>query len=523
VSTAPAPVDKKAAARSAGRGGIAIAGAKIYFILVGLVQQVALKHILGLQSYGALGRVQSIASVVYNPIVSTAVQGVSRTVSGAHDDEQDAATRRALLIHGLAIVPVAAVFFLAAPAIAHAINAPHLTTALRIVTGVLFLYGLYTPLVGVLNGKRRFGAQAALDALFATLRTGGLLFGAWYFAKQGAFLGRASSEAGVEGALAGFVAAVVVILFVSLPVAGIGRAGRGGLSTRQHLAFVAPLLIGQLALNMLFQSDLTLLGRFAADSAAAAGMGVERADTLAGAYRNAQLFCFLPYQLLLSVTFVLFPLLASAQRDGDREAIRGYVRTGVRLALVLAGAMVSVTAGLSGPLLNLVFGADSAALGAEAMLVLALGLGAFAIFGILTTVLTSIKHERMSAALTLAALSLVVVLCFVFVRGQPFGKGMLLRTALATAAGLFSATLLAAGAVRKHAGAVVAPVTLLRVSVALAIAATVGRQLPPPGKLMTLLYAAAVGVIYLGVLIASRELGRADLATIGNVLGRRKG
>jgi stage V sporulation protein B len=523
VSDSPAPAERQDQARSAGRGGIAIAAAKIYFILVGLVQQIALKHILGLQSYGALGRVQSIASVVYNPIVSTAVQGVSRTVSGAHDEERDAATRRALTIHGLGIVPVAVVFFLAAPAIAAAVNAPHLTASLRIVTGVLFLYGLYTPLVGVLNGKRRFGAQAALDALFATLRTAGLLGGAWYFAKQGAFLGRASSEAGVEGALAGFVTAALVILLVSLPVAGIGRPGQGGISVRAHLSFIAPLLIGQLALNMLFQSDLTLLGRFAADSAAAAGMGVEQADTLAGAYRNAQLFCFLPYQLLLSVTFVLFPLLASAHRDGDREAIARYVRTGVRLALVLAGLMVSVTAGLSGPLLNLVFGADSAALGAEAMLVLALGLGAFAIFGILTTVLTSIQHERISAALTLAALALVVVLCFGLVRGQPFGKGMLLRTAWATGAGLVTATLLAAGAVRKHAGAVVAPRSLVRVLVALAIAATVARLLPSPGKLMTLVYAAAVGLIYLVLLVASREVGRADVAMVKNVLGRRKG
>ena len=44
------------------------------------------------------------------------------------------------------------------------------------------------------------------------------------------------------------------------------------------------------------------------------------ADALAGAYGVAQLFCFLPYQLLLSVTFVLFPLLASAKRETDEAA-----------------------------------------------------------------------------------------------------------------------------------------------------------------------------------------------------------
>ena len=62
-----------------------------------------------------------------------------------------------------------------------------------------------------------------------------------------------------------------------------------------------------------------------------------------------------------------------------------------------------------------------------------------------------------------------------------------------------------------------------RVLGALAIAATVGRLLPTPGKLMTLVYAAGVGLVYLTLLVLSRELGRADLQMIGNVLGRRKG
>jgi stage V sporulation protein B len=245
------------------------------------------------------------------------------------------------------------------------------------------------------------------------------------------------------------------------------------------------------------------------------------ADSLAGAYRAAQLFCFLPYQLLLSVTFVLFPLLSSAHRDGDHQAVARYVRTGVRLALVLAGLMVSVTAGLSGPLLRLVFGKDTAAFGAEAMFFLALGLGSFAIFGILATVLTSLKHEVMSMLLTLVALVLVVVLCFVLVRGQAFGAGMLVRTAWASGSGLLLATLITAAAVKAKAGAVVAPITVVRVVIGVAIAVTAARALPAPGKLATLAYAALVGVVYLTVLAIGRELTRADVRLVAGVVGRR--
>ena len=69
-------------ARTAGRGGLAITFAKVYFILQGLVQQVLLPRVLGLDGYGALSSVLGAASIAYNPIVTTSIQGVSRAVAG---------------------------------------------------------------------------------------------------------------------------------------------------------------------------------------------------------------------------------------------------------------------------------------------------------------------------------------------------------------------------------------------------------------------------------------------------------
>jgi hypothetical protein len=69
------------ATRTAGRGGLAVTGAKVYFILLGLVQQIALPRVLGLDGYGALSRVLSIASITYNPVTTMSIQAVSRTVA----------------------------------------------------------------------------------------------------------------------------------------------------------------------------------------------------------------------------------------------------------------------------------------------------------------------------------------------------------------------------------------------------------------------------------------------------------
>jgi stage V sporulation protein B len=291
---------------------------------------------------------------------------------------------------------------------------------------------------------------------------------------------------------------------------------------RAHVLFALPVLLGQVLFNILLQADLTLLRRFASEAALAKGLPATAADPLVGAYRATQLFSFLPYQLLIAVTFILFPMLASAARDGDRQAVARYVRTGVRLALVLAGLMVSVTAGLSERLLDLVFGAEAAALGGHPLELLAVGFGGFAILGVLTTVLNSLKHERQSAIVTAVAATLVVALCYLRVRGAPFGADLLLLTAEATAAGLFVATLSAAFFVYRAAGAVAPPLTLVRVLVAAAAATAVGRFLPHAGKILTPVYAAVVLAIYVCILLVTRELGAADLNTIRAVASKRR-
>lgn len=500
-------------AREAGRGGLAVAFAKVYFILQGLVQQIALPRVLGLDGYGAWSTVNSIASVTYNPVISMSIQGVSRAVAAARPEEQKAALRRVLRVHATIAVVFASAFFLLSRPIANQTGAPHVAAALQIFSAAMLLYALYAPLIGALNGQRRFLQQAGFDILAATIRTLGLIGGAWYLASRGL---------AVEGAAAGFVIGLVLLLGLAVYVVGTGASGEGGPSVRRHLAFILPVLAGHVLLNLLLQADLTLLRRFAADAAVVRGLPITAADPLVGAYRATQLFSFLPYQLLISVNFILFPMLASAVRDGDRRAVARYVAMGVRIALLIAGLMVSVTAGLAEGLINLVFGAEAAALGTRSLELLALGFGAFAIFGVLTTVLNSLRRERASAAVTAVATAAVVVLCFLRVRGQEFGEPLLFRTASATAVGLVIATVGAGFLVYRAAGAVVPPKSAVRVIIAVALTVTLGRVLPDGGKLLTVVYAAVVACVYVVLLVVLRELSGSDVATVRQVLARRK-
>jgi stage V sporulation protein B len=183
--------------------------------------------------------------------------------------------------------------------------------------------------------------------------------------------------------------------------------------------------------------------------------------------------------------------------------------------------MVSVTSGLSGPLLRLVFGAEAATLGDTALEVLSLGFGAFAIFGLFSAILNGLGREGASMGVTFVAFALVVGVSFVTVRGAPFSHDLLLRTAFATSAGIVLATGWAAYLVWKTAGALVPLKTLLRTLVSVGLAIAVGRMLPIGKPIFVVPAAALVGVIYLAGMILSRELGKADLALISGVLKKR--
>ncbi len=495
-------------ARAAGRGGLAIAGAKVAFILFGVSQQIFLPRLLHADGYGQARTVLSIVSIINNTVVAMSIQGVSRAVSSAPGREGEA-LRATLRVHAVVAVLVSLAFALLAGTLARFEGAPYLAAPLRLVAAVVLLYSLYAPLVGALNGRQRFLAQAALDTAFGALRTLGLAGGAVLFLALGGN--------GVLGAFAGWVAAAAVILPAALSRTGIGRAGDAGPSVRRYLAFLLPVAGGQILLNLLLFTDGLLLRRFAGPLAPSD----RAADALTGIYTGAQQFSFLPYQLLMSVTFILFPMLARAQADGDHAAVRSFTRSGVRLAMLLTALITGTISGLAPHVLRVMFPSEMWD-GSEALRILCLGMGSLSVLGITCAALTSLGRAIDSAALTFLGVVLIAAGCTAFVRGAPYGLPMLATTAKVTAVALTTTAVVGAVRLRAVAGGFVSPLTLVRALAALLTCVLAGSRLPWIGKPGTVLEAGLVAALGLLVLIALGEVGRKDLAHAAAVVGRRK-
>lgn len=509
------PDNSGAAEREAGRGGIAIAIAKISFVLVGFVQQLVFPRVLDEAGYGSVSRMLAVVSILNNVVVATSLQGVSRTVAAAKPEHQQAAFRTTLQVHAVVALVASTVFALAAGAIADLVEAPSAATPLRVAAGVVLCYGVYAPLVGSLNGRRKFVDQAGLDIFYGVSRTFAMTVGAYIVA-------RLLGGDGALGAAIGFVAAAVIIIPVAISRSGLGKKGPGGPSVLEYIMFLLPVFFAQAGLNLLLQADLLLLSNAAGKHARLMGLDPKEADKLLGPYRASQLFGFLPFQLLMSVQFVLFPLLAKAHGAGDAEGVRGLTRSGMRTALVLTGLIGGSIASLAPHLLRFAF-PDSIAMGGVPFVRLyVLGLASLAILGVSSSALASLRREGLSMALTWGAVGLVFIAVLASRRGDSFGPDLLKSTAYATAAAMVTAGVVGAALLRYAAGALMSPVAFVRVAAATGITVIVGSFVPWMGKLVVPLMGIAMAAFYIVVLIVLGELTKKDIAMLKNVLGRRR-
>jgi stage V sporulation protein B len=240
-------------------------------------------------------------------------------------------------------------------------------------------------------------------------------------------------------------------------------------------------------------------------------------------YKECQTFAFLPYQLLFSVTLILFPMLARACAEGDDAAVRAYVARGARLAAIFAGLLVCVIVAMPESMLSFAYGAADASRGADVLRTMALAQGAFTMLGIATTVLTSIGRERSAALVTLGAVAAVAIACAALVPGAPFGHAQLVRSAEATGGALVVSLIVAGAIVRARAGAFVPFATGARVGLALAVCTAAGFAMPRFGRLVTPIVALVIAGAYGVMLVVTGEVGPADLALLRAIRSKRSG
>lgn len=327
------------------------------------------------------------------------------------DDHEEDAWRLASGILNWAFVAMAAacvlIALLADPIVALTIGSGF-DPAKRALTVQILRLLLVQPLLLGLGGLAKASLESfdrfTLPAIGANLYTLGVIAGALLLAPS----------MGIVGLVWGVIGGAALFLLVQLPgLLGIGarytpvmRLDLPGL--RQVLRLLAPRLLGQ----SVWQVNMIVIASFAT----ALGDGAVSANEVA-----LQLM-LLPHGVIaLSLGTVMFPQLARYYAAGDMAALRARALGAVRSVLFLALPVAALLGALALPLLRALFqrgrfDGAAAALTADALMLYALGLAAFAAAEIIVRTFYAMRDTRTPVYVSVAMVLLNIGLGWALLR-----------------------------------------------------------------------------------------------------------
>jgi stage V sporulation protein B len=265
--------------------------------------------------------------------------------------------------------------------------------------------------------------------------------------------------------------------------------------------------------------DGVLLKRLVAEAAMAVGVpsadAAAQANTLEGYYGAVQAIARIPYQLILAVTFVIFPLVSKATFEKDAEKTRGYVRATLRYSLVVTALLASTLAARPDAVMRLFYKSEYG-VGAPAMAVLVGGYLAFSLFNIAGTIINGAGRTKPTLVIGGVTLAFAAGADWAAIQmALKSGGDPLFAAALATTAAMVFGFVLSAAYLQREFGASLSPLNVVRVALAAGAAIAVGRVWPTTGffggKVGTLASSAACGVAFLVVAVGSGELRPGEL------------
>ena len=474
----------------AGRGAIYITAAKIWFMASGYGISVTLTYLLTPEYYGLYRVVINTVSIINAVIVTGTYQTVSKYVS-QEPEKADSIKWKAL---GLQVYVGGAAtlgFFLLAPVTASLLNDPRLTGWLRLASLITLSYSFYSVYTGYFNGRKEFAVQAGLDITYSTLKLVFIVLLAW--------LGF-----GVTGSVFGFALAAAFVLAVSAVIAR-GGDHKGDVRAAQLFKFQSYLLLFTFVLTLLQRVDLMLIKALSSPDATTASEN-------AGYYSAAADVANITYQIIVSVTFVIFPLVSQSTFADDRARTQRYISNTLRYTLMVMALTATLFSSNASGVLRVIY-RDTYQAGSQALKVVAFGMLFFGLLYVLTTIISASGHPRVSLLLGLITLFVSTALNALLIPAHG-----LVGAATATTVSMMAGTILGCAYLWRRFRTLMSIASASRIAACAGVVYAASLLFSPASKVMIIGQLIALSIAYVIALIISGELGRDDLRLIARVV-----
>lgn len=472
------------------KGTIYLMSAQLVFLISSYTIHFGLGRYLGPELYGTFGVILSLLTICRVLVEPGAVRAISKYTAEVKELTV-AIKNQAIKIQMILALIIFVFLFALAPPIANLLKDSTLVPYIRIIAFFIPAFGLHAVYLGLLNGIRAFGKQAAVSIIYHVTKVLVVL---------------ALVYLGFElyGAIGGYLIAGVVSLVMARHywISKDTKDGEvtGSFQMSKIIKFAAPVILFSLAFNLVISLDLFFVKAILGEKAQA------------GFYTSAVALSKVPYFIFLALGDTLFPSIAkSTSSKGSAELTKRYINQSLRYVLMFLVPFSSIISATSRNLISLVY--TDRYLAADSPLgILIFGLTFLCLFIILTTVITASGKPRVSLLMVLILLAINILLNTTLV--PIYG---LIGAAAATAITGLLGVIIAGIYVYRHFHTLTNPFSLFRIVGASSVIYLCARVFPVSGMPL-LAYYVALLAIYFVLLFIFREIKKEDIHVVRGIL-----
>lgn len=456
----------------------------VSFMVSGYLVNVWLGRHLGPRLYGQYGVLISLMTILNIMQVSGVPQAVSK-YSAENPNHSEGVLRSGLKVQAVIVTALTVIFLLSAPLMAKIFNDPQIVNYIRLTALILPTYGLFALYSGYYNGKHSFGRQAIMDTAYSLAKL--------------IFVVGLSVAYSLYGVIIGFIAAPVVALIFGFR----WPKSKHSFPVRRLIMYSLP-LIGFAVLSAL-QLSVDLFSVKSLISVTAA----------AGFYTAAQNIALIPYLGMGVIGQVLFPNISRLLGASDHEAAAEAATTALRWTLLLLLPLVALIIGTAPALVHILYGGRYAP-AVPLLRVLVTGYIGLTIFALMANVLNGAGKARTAMFIAGTGVATALVFCLILI--PHLGAiGAALSTGIGSVVVAGAGLLAARGVVRYWLNVV----SLLRVLAGAAIVLGLGWLIYLPTLFLPIWWI-VLGLVYLGWLLVTKELGAEDVAMVMSLISGSK-
>lgn len=385
---------------------------KMTFVVSSYAIHFALGRFLTEAQYGLIGTIITIINFEYIFFTDGVRQGMSKSISMRKYDEKD------IIKTGLKFqIALIVVFFVAtfggAELMAGALGDPEMTKYIRGIALLIPFTGIYSLILGILNGHKFFQAEAGISTVYPLLKLSIIPFALVLFPDA------------VLGAEAGFLFAGVITMLLALATLLSYNKKRVVYNSslkmplKEYLQLTSGYMLLFCVSTVMMNLDTLILKSVSLDNA------------VVGYYTGVATFAKVPYFLLTAFYTVALPVITRHHAAGEKEQATAEIGNLLTVILVLILPIVTTVSAAAGSILSL-FYKPSYWAGRDALSLLVFGISFLGMTLFFTMILSAADRKWF-----------IIVLSIAMLIGQAFFCPLL--TSVFSLTGTAGATLLVAG------------------------------------------------------------------------------